>query len=422
MFGIGSISKSFTSALLGFLVDEKRLSWDDRVVDRLPGFRLSDSGTTKEVRIRDLLSHRTGVPGENLLFWGSDLSRDEVIRRARFIPVRWPLRTHYEYQNIMFLAAGQIVPAVTGRSWDDQLVRRIFVPLGMTRSEPGVRSLTSRSDVASPHAPVGRKLEPIKWLDLDNAAPAGSIVSTALDMARYVRWHLGNGRFGTRRLMADSTMREMHSGQMDIPKEGMYAALYPDAARIRYGLGWITHEYHGHRVVEHGGQTDGMHATVSMVPDEGLGIVVLTNSVLFGLPSAIAYRALDLAFGRPPRDWSTEIKRALGGGDIDATAGPTPPASPAEATIPAAQLVGRYRHRAYGDAVIAAGADGPTLTLLGRTVPLRHWTGDTYRPEWRPDDALIRGSLPLGSFARGKQGSVATLRFDRISFERVADQ
>src|SRR5262249_3098329 len=152
-----------------------------------PGFELADPIATQETTVRDLVTHRTGVPGENLLFWGTALGRDEILARLRFIPLTARPRNRYQYQNLMFLAAGQIVPARTGRSWDDFVTVRLLQPLGMSRTTTRVAEVGHYDNVASPHAPKAGAMAPIPWLNLDNAGPAGSIVSTAVDMAQWIR-------------------------------------------------------------------------------------------------------------------------------------------------------------------------------------------------------------------------------------------
>jgi CubicO group peptidase (beta-lactamase class C family) len=415
MFGIGSISKSFTAAALGLLVDEHKIGWDDLVVDRLPGFALATPAATATTTIRDLLSHRTGLPGENLVFWGSDLSRGEVVRRIRFLPLAFAPRTTFEYQNLAFVAAGEIIPAVTGTSWDDFIERRLFQPLGMTRSTTRVGNLSRFTNVATPHAPRGGTIAPISWLNLDNAGPAGSIVSSVRDMASYVRLQLGRGAIKGTRLLSDSVIGQLHAGNTIVPLQSGIGPAFPDAHFIEYGLGWFRQDYHGYLIVTHGGQTDGMHANLAVVPELRLGVVMLTNSVAFGYPLSVTLRIIDQYLGRPPRDWSTEIKSGL------AVFNQLPPPAPAEvtgapATIPPSELAGRYSHDYLGDAVVTMEGGRLRLALLGRTVPLSHWRDDRYLPGWT--DELLQGVLATATFERGGNAGVERLRLGRWVFER----
>jgi CubicO group peptidase (beta-lactamase class C family) len=419
IFAIGSITKSFTAAALGLLVDEGKLGWDDRVEERLPGFELADPYVTREVTVKDLLSHRTGLPGNNLLFWGSSFTRGEVIRRVRFLPLRSSLRSRFEYQNIMFIAAGEVIPAVTGTSWDAFVRDRIFGPLGMSRSATSVKELPRFQNVASPHAPRGGSMQPIAWLDLDNAGPAGSITSTARDMAQYARLMLGKGSYRGRRILSERTVEELHTPHMVIPRESIFDWLFPDAHHLLYGLGWILHDYHGVKVVEHGGQTDGMHGQLALVPELGLAVVVLTNSVLLGYPAAIGYRIVDAYLNRPPRDWSAELRVRLRPANESDSPQPVR-ISGTMPTLPPERLVGRYRHPMYGDAEVTLRDGVLLLGLLGRTVTLERWHYDTYRPGLEP--GLVAAALPLATFERNGRGDVRALRFDATGdFARVRE-
>ncbi len=412
MFAIGSSTKAFTATALATLVDQRKLAWDTRVASALPGFALSDSVATRLVTVRDLLSHRTGMPGENLLFWGTSYGRDEVMRRLRWLPMRASPRTHFEYSNLGYLVAGQVVAAIGGRRWDDVVSERIFAPLGMTRSITNVAALSRFDDVATPHAMVDGALRPVPLLDLDNAAPAGAIVSTVLDLAQWLRLNLGDGTYRGRRIVSDSAMREMHAPQMSIPASFELVAAFPDAELLDYGLGWYVHDYHGHRVIEHGGQTDGMHGEVALLPDQRVGVVVLTNAVLFGYPMAIAYRVIDAYLGRAERDWSGEFARNFawmnGGGRAR---GPVPERAPDPThSLPLDRYVGRYRHPMYGDADVRLSGDTLVLSVLGRRATLVPWQRDGFRIGWAPWEGMLRGMAPLATFEIVSGGRVRSVR------------
>jgi CubicO group peptidase (beta-lactamase class C family) len=409
MFAIGSISKSFTAAALAMLVDQGKIRWDDPVGTRLPGFALADPVASSGTTIRDLLSHRTGLPGENTVFWGSDVPRAEIVRRIRFLPVRAPPRTQFEYQNLAFVAAGEVVPAMTGKSWDHFISERIFGPLGMARATTSVGTLSQFNNVASPHAPIDGRTQPIGWLNLDNAGAAGSIVASALEMTKYLRLQLGKGTYEGKRILSDSVVRQMHSGSTIVPLESSIAPAFPDAHFIEYGLGWFRQDYHDHLIIQHGGQTDGMHANLAFMPELGVGLVVLTNSVMFGYPAAISYRVFDAFLNRPERDWSAEVRRSLAGFNPSGERGPTPIPNTTP-SIPTAELVGRYHQDYLGEALVSHEGDQLQLSMLGRKVKLAHWHYDTYRPDWT--DALLRGVLGRLTFERDGQGRVARLRFD----------
>jgi CubicO group peptidase (beta-lactamase class C family) len=416
MFAIGSITKSFTAAALGILVDEKKVSWTDPVTKRLPGFAMATPEATASTTIEDLLSHRTGLPGENVVFWGSDVPRSEVVRRIRFLPLAYPPRTVFDYQNLAFVAAGEVIPAVTQWSWDDLVERRIFKPLGMSRSTTKVSDIGRFTNVASPHAEVNGKVTTIPWLNLDNAGPAGSIVASVTGMAQYVKLQLGKGTFEGTRVLSDSVISQLHSGRTIISTQSFFGPVFADSHFIEYGLGWFLQDYHGYLVVTHGGQTDGMHANLAMVPELGLGVVVLTNAVVFGYPSAISYRVLDAYLGRPAKDWSKEMRTRL------AFLNGSPPPAPAEvatakATIPASGIAGRYRNDYLGEAVVSAEGQQLYLAILGQRVALSHWRDDQYTPSWT--GGLHQAALATASFEPGDNGQAARLKLGRWTLQRL---
>ncbi|MGD2152782.1 MAG: serine hydrolase domain-containing protein, partial [Gemmatimonadales bacterium] len=195
LFAIASNTKAFTAAALAILVDGGKLDWDDRVVEHLPYFQLYDPWVTQEMRVRDLLSHRSGLGtfSGDLLWYGTSYSRTEVIRRARYLEAAGEFRSDYGYSNLMFLAAGQLIAAVTGMSWDEVVEREFFEPLGMRRTVTSVRDLEGMGNVATPHRERDGWVFPLYWYDWDSMAPAGGIISSVADMSRWLRLQLGRG-------------------------------------------------------------------------------------------------------------------------------------------------------------------------------------------------------------------------------------
>ena len=306
LFAIGSSSKAFTSASIAMLVDEGKLKLDDPATKYLPGFQLFDPYVTRELTVRDLLCHRSGLERGDFLWYGTSYSRDEIVQRVRYLKPSWSLRSKFGYQNIMYLAAGQIVAGVSGKRWDDFIRERIFKPLGMTSSSTSINDLKNAADVATPHSKLGTHVEIIPWRNIDNIAPAGAINSNAVDMAQWVRLQLGEGVYKGQRLISSGGAKEMHTAQTVIRMEPPWTLFHTDAHFLNYGLGWFLHDHRGRKVVEHGGNIDGMTALVAMIPEEKLGLVILTNMNGTQLPSAIAGRVYDLFLGVQPRDYSAE--------------------------------------------------------------------------------------------------------------------
>src|SRR5262249_932424 len=304
IFAIGSSSKAFTAAALAMLVDEGKIKWDDPVTKHLPGFELYDPYASKEMTVRDLLCHRSGLERGDLMWYGSDYGRDEIIRRARFLKPSWSFRSQFGYQNIMYLTAGQIIPAVTGKSWDDFIKDRFFKPLGMAASSTSVNALKASDNVATPHDKIDDKVVAIPWRNIDNIAPAGSINSNVAEMTAWVRLQLNDGEFAGQRLLSSGAVKESQKSHTVVPYEIPWSLLFPDPHFLNYGLGWFLSDYRGRKVVEHGGNIDGMSALVAFIPEEKLGLVILTNQNGSELRTALKLRIFDAFLGGEAKDWS----------------------------------------------------------------------------------------------------------------------
>lgn len=390
LFAIASCTKAFTAAALAMLVDSGRLAWDDPAAKHLTGFQLSDPYVTRELTVRDLLSHRSGLARGDGVWWAMPYGREEVLRRVRYLEPSWSFRSRYGYQNIMFLAAGEVIPAVAGTSWDDFVRARIFGPLGMTTSNTSVTALAAAPDVATPHQRIDGRMQPIPYRNVDNIGPAGSINSSAIEMAQWIRLQLGGGVYRGRRLLSADRIKEMHSPQTVIPLDTLTERLRPSTHFLAYGLGWSLSDYRGRKLVSHAGALDGMRSIVLLVPEERLGIVVLTNGGEPGrlLTSALALRAVDTYLGAPVRDWSAELRQVYGAQvardsleeekeKAKRVAGTSPSLAPAT-------YAGTYRSPMYGDVTVAEDS-GKLVVRFGPeyTGDLAHWHYDTFQATWR---------------------------------------
>lgn len=421
LFAIGSTSKAFTAAAIAMLIDEGKLKWDDRVTKYLPGFELYDPYATRELTIRDLLSHRSGLPGGDLVWYGTERGRDEVLHRVRYLRPASSLRSRFGYQNIMFLAAGQIVAKVSGLSWDEFIRLRFFQPLGMTASNTSIRELNG--NVASPHDRIGGKITAIPYRSLDNIAPAGAINSNVAEVAEWVRLQLGRGSIGNRRLISEAAIKEMQSSQTVMRADSAFSLWYPGIRFVNYGLGWILSDYRGRKVVEHVGSIDGMRAQVALIPEENLGLVVLSSRGT-SLPTALSYRIFDAFLAAPPRDWSSEMlaKAKASDGQEDATEKRLESArvKGTQPTLKPEEYAGKFANDLYGDVTITL-ADGRLGCRFGPTFTgeLRHWHYDTFRASM-PVNALAAGVFV--TFALNAKGKIDALTLDitgNYPFKRV---
>ncbi|MEO7713288.1 MAG: serine hydrolase [Gemmatimonadaceae bacterium] len=306
VFAIGSSSKAFTAAAVAMLADEKKLSLDGRASLYFPGFQLADPYASRELTVRDLLSHRSGLARGEMVWYGSGYDRDEIVRRVRFLQPTWSFRSQFGYQNIMYITAGQIVAHTANTTWDDFVRDRLLMPLGMTSSTTSIRQIAGGQNLATPHAEVDGVVKAVDWRNIDNAGPAGSINSTALDMAQWVRLQLARGTIGGKRLISEKMIDEMHTPHTIVPIDTGARVGNPYTHLQAYGLGWFLQDYRGKLVVQHGGNVDGMTALVGMIPEERVGIVILTNMNGSGMPTTLMNRAFDLHLGVTPEDWSAK--------------------------------------------------------------------------------------------------------------------
>lgn len=417
VFAIGSATKAFTAAALGMLVDERKIGWDGAVHDYMPAFELHDPYVTRQVSVRDLLSHRTGVVTNGALWYGSGFDRNEIVRRLRFQTATLGFRNKYQYQNEMFIVAGEVVSAVSGMSYDRFVASRIFEPLGMRRTSTSVTSLKGMGNVATPHIVAGGAAVPIEYRMIDNVGGAGVINSSARDMAQWLRLQLGGGSFEGRQLIAPVTLAEMHSGQIVIPRGGADSIFKFG----EYGLGWGLQEYRGEKIVAHSGAIDGMQSVVAMIPERKLGVVVLTNGYSTKLASAIELRVFDAFLGGPVVDHSARLKRASDEAALIARGDDNAAKRPAKVAHPRLSLdryVGTYSSDLLGNVVIALSEGKLMLTRPQATAVLEHDRNDMFKAVWNnPGQRSIFGPTPAG-FAFTPDGEISALELGGDKFFR----
>jgi CubicO group peptidase (beta-lactamase class C family) len=425
LFAIGSSSKAFTAATLAMLVDEGKVKWDDPVTKHLPGFQLYDPYVSREMTVRDLLSHRSGLDRAEFIWISTPYDRDEILRRVRFVKPSSSFRSKFGYQNIMYLAAGQTVAKVSGKSWDDFIRERIFTPLGMSSSNTTIRALAGQNNLATPHAKVDGKIQTIPWRNIDNIAPAGSINSNVVDMAQWVRLQLAGGEYKGARLISSGAVKEMHEQQTIIRKDPPWSILLPNSNFLSYGLGWFLHDHRGRKVVQHGGNIDGMSALVAMIPEEKLGVVILTNLNGTSLPTALMLKVFDAYLGAPPKDWSADMQKILKGLEEQGKAAQKKlEESRVNGTQPSLALekyAGTYKDDALGDTKVAVENDRLVMRTPGFVGDLEHWHYDTFRATFR--DTVILGKVFV-TFALNPEGKTDALNISDLgaSFKRAPEE
>ena len=411
VFAVASITKGFTSAALAMLVGQERLRWNDRVVDHLADFRLHDPYVTRDIRIRDLLSHRSGLPRGGLLWYYSGFDRAEIMRRLRYLEPVAPFRSRFGYQNLMFLAAGEVIAAVYGRSWDAFVTEKIFAPLGMHGSSTTVRDL--RGNVATPHARIDGQVTPIDWLNIDNIGPAGSINANVRDMAKWIRFQLANGAWEGQPLIRPKDVAEMRTAQTVIRVSPRFRKAIPHTHLRAYGLGWYLADYRDEKLVYHSGRIDGMSSYLALLPNRNLGVVVLTNQGRSSLPNAISYRVVDAYLGGPPRDWSGDFlvlakdSRSRRREKRDTLLAQRP--TDTRPSLPLARFAGAYDSALYGGVDVRLRDGALVLRRNSAAIAdLTHWDVNTYLARFR--NPALRDRLV--TFRLDKLGQVNGLDFE----------
>ena len=414
LFAIASDTKAFTGVVVAMLVDDGRLKWDAPLSSYLPALRFGDEHLNRELTVRDALSHRTGLARGDLLWaGGAPYDRAELLRRVRYLKPTWPMRSRYGYSNLMYLAAGEAAAASTGRSWDHIVRDRIFVPLGMTATNTSVTLLPGLNNVATPHAKVDGKVIAVPYTNIDNAAAAGAINSNVTDMTRWLRFQLDSGRVNGRRLVSKRSFIETHTPQTVMRLDSAYRVFNPFTHLRSYALGWQVMDYRGREMLSHAGNLSGMNAMVGLLPEERVGVVVLTNMEGNALRESIMYKVFDLFLNAPDRDWSrVALDEKAAFDSIDARAQKEAEAKRVRGTrtsLPIARYAGTYQDSLYGTAKVSLQRGKLLLEMAPRmTGDLEHWHFDTFRVKWHDR----RDGTNLLTFSLDADGNVEMLRTD----------
>ncbi len=429
VFPIASCSKAFTATLLAMLGDEGKLKWDDKVRDHLDFFRLSDELADREVTIRDLLSHRTGMPRHDLTWSGeSDQSSESVIRQWGKGRSSTSFRSSWEYSNVPFITAGVIAGQKEKLDWASAVRKRLFEPLKMSASSGTWKEGVAAEDHTTPHYfAMNKSITPVKWDRLDHAGGAGAINSTATDLGNWLRFQLAGGKFNKEQLLSEKWLKETHSPQMLFKPEGSFALYFPHkVGRFHsYGLGWFVHDYRGLDCVSHGGTLTGIRAQCMLIPEKRLGVFVVCNVRPSLFPEAVAKTALDQLLGLPEVDWVKFSKNQLALFDfniaIQLQKRKTAQKKDTKPSLPLKDYVGEYSEPAYGKAKVFL-EDDQLMVKCGKYVfKLEHYHFDTFTalPVEPVDEAftLDRSTFEV-QFRLNSSGTVESMRHYEQDFAK----
>ena len=390
LFQLASTSKAFTSTALAMLATEKKLSWDDPVRKHLDYFHLADLCADSQVTIRDIVSHRTGLKRHDELWDNTPLTREDVIRGIGQVKLTKPFRSAYQYQNIMFIAAGEVVANTSGMSWDDFASKRIFEPLGMKGTV-----LSDEAWRAADHATGYRydwksgRITPQEPIDTATIGAGGGIKSNANDMARWVRFQLAGGAIDLKQLVDPEMLQETKTPQTVIRVENSSRDLNPESNVMAYGMGWVIQDYRSELLVSHAGALNGFRAHVDLLPKRNTGFALLTNLGRGYALIALRNSLTDLLAGKPGRDWNAyylmverkaDEKEEREKQELESRkiAGTTPSRSLED-------YAGDYESAGYGKAKVSVAASGLVLQWNQLTIPLKHFHYDVFKAESEPD-------------------------------------
>jgi CubicO group peptidase (beta-lactamase class C family) len=353
LFPLASCTKGFTATALAMLADAGKVSWDDRVRKHVPFFQLSDPLADREVRLRDLACHRTGLGRHDFLWYRSPWSQKEIIRRVRYLPLSQPFRTAFQYQSTMYNVLGFAVESASGMPWETFVQKRIFQPLGMRTAVCTTREADQTEDRAHPHRLDERGLpREVPEYRMDQPDAAGSIYASAADLARWLLFHLHEGRVGEKRLISRNQLHETHTPQMVMPFTESEHERFPYTHQMSYGMGWAIYDYRGRRVLAHTGVIDGFRTHLVLIPGDQLGVVVLSNLHATSMNLALANTLVDRFLDFPPEDWYRRLRRVErkqrvreAEAERARLARRRPDTHPSR---PLSAFVGAYEHPAYG--------------------------------------------------------------------------
>jgi len=427
VFALASCTKAFTATGVAFLVAEKKMNWDDPVRKHLDFFRLSDALADREVTIRDLLCHRTGMPRHE---WLRVDDVEATIRAYGRAKPSTSFRSTFEYANVPVMTAGFAVGRVDGSDWQAVMRKRIFEPLKMSNACCTSREAEANPDHAAPHFRDSfGHIAPIAFYQIPLAHGAGSIYASARDMANWLRFQLAEGTFNGKRLLPAAVLRETRTAQMVVRQVGGERARFPSETtrHLAYGLGWYVHDHRGHLLVSHGGTSlDGFRSETAFAPDAHCGVVVFGNLAPSRFTEMVSKTLLDHLLGLPSNDWTSFYRKQEAKAEADfkeqlkkRAEAKKPDTKP---SLDWAAYAGSYEEPAYGQAEVQRDRDGLIVHMTGTTFRLEHYHFDTFTAVVTAPREIARlwARRDLEAhFRLGTNGDVEGVRFLDQDFKRV---
>ena len=405
LFAIGSCSKAFTATAMAILVDEGKLDWDKPVRNYMPDLTLYDGYSTERIRPRDLVSHQSGLPRHDMVWYGSPLSRKEIYDRLRYLEPSKPLHAKFQYNNLMFMTAGVLVERISGSTWEEFVRRKILDPLEMKSTNFSVNDSKRASDFSLPYIEYKGEMIEIPFRNIDSVGPAGSINSSVNEMTRWMLMQLGKGKFNGKQIASEKALAETHTPQIVAGGD----LKFDESFYSSYAMGWAVTSYRGHPELSHSGGIDGFTSQVRFLPKDQLGVVVLTNS---SSPASrlISANAVDRTLGLGEAPWAQRAKddlartregQAKGRAEDEAKRKKNAPPTHA-----LSDYTGRFDHPGYQTLAISQEGEQLKFDLHGLSGGLKHYHYDIFQVD---DDAPALGGTKL-TFLINPNGEI-----DRIS-------
>lgn len=422
VFQVGSITKSFTSALAALYADKGLLSLDAPVKSYVPDFALFDPMATERIAIADFLAHSSGLPSHNLFWHGSYDDRQTLFGRIRYLEPRWDIRTHWHYQNMNYMVSAAIMERVSGKKWEQAVQEELFLPLGMEDSSIGKAAFLAAGNHALPYQPGKDGLHQNPSLDVLACAPAGAISMSNKDLTTWTRLHLNGGKHGDLQLILPASMCAVHAPRSTQAK--ILPLTFKEAPYAQYGLGWVIEPYRGVNVHYDGGNIEGFSGMTVILPDEGLGVAIQVNmheANLFMLN--LLYNMIDLLLFNDRIDWYDRLSAALAQYAQGAAASAAEETKRVEAgrtgegKRPAAEYLGTYFNDGYGKLVIEPSAEGIAIRYNDNPALMKEKQTGVFLLEHYGNDRFTTKLASLGSpfrvfvdFVRDGEGRVSGVR------------
>jgi CubicO group peptidase (beta-lactamase class C family) len=386
LYSIASNTKAFTSAAIATLVQEKKLGWNDKVRKHLPWFELYDTYVSEETTIRDILSHRVGLGtfSGDIIWYKANFTPEQIVRRVKYLPKQYDFRSGYGYSNVMYVTAGEIITKITGKTYGEYVKEKFLTPLGMSRTVYSLKDLPAKGNFATPHAIINGVNQPIPWVDWENIAAMGGLISSVKDLSNWVIFNMNHGIWVKDTILTKASRNILWTPHNNFVTDQTTRSV----SHFRgYALGWNIGDYNGKLRVSHSGGYDGMVSMIQILPDENLAVILLTNGSNSPL-SAIPQYTFDRFLGLPEKDWSSESlinnkKNIAADTRIEdrkkARILNTKPSLPVE------KYTGIYYSDIYGNIEVNQQGDKLRLTFQyspGLSATLKHWHYDTWEIIW----------------------------------------